>query len=498
MSDDVMLGNGRWEMNEKERSTLPHSTSRSCNCERPLHAPDTFEFKMKEKKTQNWRLSEFLLSVLLFRVSIVDGFAPRHRFAQARSPAVRDSLPPMEPKNKHVCLRPSSHMSSNTQVAAMIDASNNWGNIAGLSGAAAAGQILGKRTKIGKLLGPPVSAMAISFTLASVGVLSPGGTAASKFLQLLSLNLATPLVLLGADLRDCVSRCGPLLPSFLSAVVATIVACLVGWHFSSSMMTAALGHEGLIIAAALMAKNIGGGLNYIAVTQALSASPQAVAAGLCIDNIFALIYFPATNALGSGLSDVFSKSNTEEDNDSEKDSMTVDVQKVTLALFISSALLSMSEKIGGYSGMLPICSLVTVLFASLAPRPLIGSLQHTSEVLGTCFLYLFFSTAGAPGIKVADSVKASIVPLGTFLAFLYSIHGLILWGLNHFWGETCAPFAPQRLLVASSSAIGGPATSVALAKANEWKSLEVPAMLVGNIGYAIASGLGLAFYSFLK
>ena len=58
--------------------------------------------------------------------------------------------------------------------------------------------------------------------------------------------------------------------------------------------------------------------------------------------------------------------------------------------------------------------------------------------------------------------------------------------------------APQRLLIASSSAIGGPPTSVALARSVGWKSLEVPALLVGNIGYAISTFIGIAFYYCFK
>jgi uncharacterized membrane protein len=53
-------------------------------------------------------------------------------------------------------------------------------------------------------------------------------------------------------------------------------------------------------------------------------------------------------------------------------------------------------------------------------------------------------------------------------------------------------------LVASSSAIGGPATSVALAQAAGWESLTVPSLIVGNIGYAIASFIGLAYYAIFK
>jgi hypothetical protein len=54
-------------------------------------------------------------------------------------------------------------------------------------------------------------------------------------------------------------------------------------------------------------------------------------------------------------------------------------------------------------------------------------------------------------------------------------------------GKTVPSFVPQRLLVASSAAMDRPVTSVALAQANNWKPLMVPSLLVGNIGYAIAS-----------
>lgn len=165
----------------------------------------------------------------------------------------------------------------------LIKADDSWGNYAALLGTAAASQVLGTRTVVGRLLGPPVSAMALTFFLASIGVLAPGGTAAAKSLQLLALQIATPLILLGADLDDAVSRCGPLLVSFAAASAATLVACLLGWKLAGGLLVEALGpHDGLVLAAALMAKNIGGGINYIAVCQSLQASPLAVAAGLCV------------------------------------------------------------------------------------------------------------------------------------------------------------------------------------------------------------------------
>ena len=298
----------------------------------------------------------------------------------------------------------------------LIGANDHWGNIATLTGTATISQELGKRTRIGKLLGPPVTAMAITFLLASIGVLNPGGTSSAKALQLLALQLATPLILLGADFDDCVSRCGPLLLSFAVASVATIIACIVGWKVSGTMLQSALGaRDGLIIAAALMAKNIGGGINYIAVCKSLSASPAAIAAGLCIDNIFALIYFPATSAIGSGRPDVESSRSLSSSGDHASSNVTnpsakiasssLDVKSVSTVIFLSSLLLWLGERLGGSLGALPICTLLTVLFAMGSPENFMSPLRQPAEILGTVCLYLFFATAG----KYANHVHNSYV-----------------------------------------------------------------------------------------
>lgn len=427
-----------------------------------------------------------------------------------------------------------------------------WGNWAALTGTATAAQFLGTRTSVGKLLGPPVTAMALTFGLATVGILQPGGTPAASALQQLSLQLATPLILLGADLRDAVSRCGPLLLSFIFAACATIAGASLGWTLSGAALQAALGsHDALVIASALLAKNVGGGINYVAVCRSLNASPLAVAAGLCVDNIFALIYFPATSALASGRPDLESSPSSspppqrQDDDDSAKQGKSsetivhdndetsnkinsvISVERATTALFLSASLLWLGERLGGSAGALPLCTVLTVLFASNAPRRWLDPLQPAAECLGVTALYFFFATAGAPGLAVASSVRASLLPLCIFLTSLYAVHGLLLTA-GHLWlgkdnhadnngyggggsstsssnsppssltkkkqSVLAAAFSAQRLLVASSAAIGGPATSVALAQAAGWKSLSVPSLLVGNIGYAVATFCGLAFF----
>lgn len=111
-------------------------------------------------------------------------------------------------------------------------------------------------------MGPPITAMALSFLWATVGVLATGGTAAATALQQLTLHMATPLVLLGADFRNARQRCGPLLVTFVLAAAATVAGSAVGWWCLGDWITASLGGtaDGLKIAAALMARNVGGGM----------------------------------------------------------------------------------------------------------------------------------------------------------------------------------------------------------------------------------------------
>jgi uncharacterized membrane protein len=383
----------------------------------------------------------------------------------------------------------------------LISSDDPWGNWSALAGMATLAQIIGRKTRVGRWLGPPVSAMALTLVLASVGILSPGGTAASQSLQVLSLQLATPFLLMGggANFGTIRQQVGLLLlESFTVASMATLLGCIIGWYVCGNLLTISMGKDGLIVAAALLAKNIGGGINYVAVCRSLSASPEAFAAGLCVDNFFGLLYFPISSILAAGRPDITTINSSEDSlqQHMEPTKSFISIQELTNVLWIGSTLVWLGEKVGGKSSALPMTTLLTILLTTLCPKPYVDSWKPASNLLGNCALYLFFATAGAPGIKLAESVQGALIPLSLFLTFLYSIHGLILITCCK-WRRSSGAYAPQRLLVASSAAIGGPATAAALAEAMGWKSLLVPSLLIGNLGYAIATFLGIAYHRLL-
>jgi len=373
----------------------------------------------------------------------------------------------------------------NSSRSSLISVNDSWGNIAILASIASISHRIGKTTRIGRLLGAPVTAMATAFLLGSIGVLPGGGSPGAKIIQGLSIQLATPLLLLGVNIRECKKRSGPLLLSFLVACIATILGSAVAYPLCSGSLYNSLGLDGLKIAAALMAKNVGGGVNYVAVCKALEASPASIAAGLCVDNIFALLYFPASSALAANRSDIGGCDALSSSNEEEVGSMDAEIISATLT--VAFLVTWIGERVGGHSGALPLATCLTLMFTLIFPN-ISKLIAGTGEALGTSLLYIFFATAGAPGLSIADSARASFIPISIFLTLLYSIHGCVLFlamkiaSLRTVKLPNTSPWLPQRLLVASSAAIGGPATAAALAKSNNWNSLVAPSLIVGNLG----------------
>lgn len=323
------------------------------------------------------------------------------------------------------------------------------------------------------------------------------------------------------------------------------------------MLSSLPGRDGTIIAAALLAKNIGGGINYVAVSSCLGASTESIAAGLCVDNVMALLYFPLTSLLASRYGDCDDDIDESNELDVTADScgddriivddvgdeslssmealshaFTLAAVLTSLGQFINSQLHCLIRGGGGDSDStklnlsLPITTLLAVLFSTYYPPDIFLSATTTrrqrrrkgtegggndnendiaraGQTLGTSLLYLFFATAGAQGWRLKDTIRKSFPAIASFLVILYSVHGCFLWGakrlVTHFNSGKRESFwtkmvEPQRLLIASSAAIGGPATAAALAKSFNWESLLTPSLLVGNVGYAIATFIGLLFY----
>ena len=398
-----------------------------------------------------------------------------------------------------------------------------------LATAGAAGHALGK-TKVGRMLSGPVCAMAITFALTSTNVLPPASHMVSTA-QLFAVQLGTPLLLFSADLRAVGRRAGRLLPAFALGTIGTTLGALVGLHLCSAPLIAAFGVDGIKAATALAAKNIGGGLNFVGVAAALRLSPGAFAAALAVDNVMALLYFPLCTWIGRQESDpcderdescevsiipptngggesvvTSSSSSSGEDvmprsvDDDEQDAVGVQTAALSVALLVAASSRAIAARVApGFD--LPIATAITVAAATAAPRAL-APLTRIGNELGTTCLFLFFATAGWTGGALGSALLTGGPPLLAFLTTLYAVHLAVVLGVGALL-RRAAPnsevvkrcLALPQLLIASNANIGGPATASALAVGSGWSSLVAPALLVGNLGYAIATPMGLLLHA---
>jgi hypothetical protein len=85
------------------------------------------------------------------------------------------------------------------------------------------------RTRVGKALSGPVSAMLFGALAANLGVLPPPGAHYSK-IQTLVVSLATPCLLFGADLRTVLRATGTLSFAFLVGSAAVALASLIAFY----------------------------------------------------------------------------------------------------------------------------------------------------------------------------------------------------------------------------------------------------------------------------
>ena len=140
-----------------------------------------------------------------------------------------------------------------------------------------------------KLGGAPLISTLCALVLANTGVIphsAPAFAVVNKFI----LPLAIPLLLFTADLKRVMTCTGRVLWAFCVGTVGTALGSMLAF---SIVPMSGLGEHAWTMAAALMARHVGGAVNYVAVAGILDIPPNLVAAGLAADNPMTAVYFSA-------------------------------------------------------------------------------------------------------------------------------------------------------------------------------------------------------------
>lgn len=350
------------------------------------------------------------------------------------------------------------------------------------------GGLFGARTPLGRALTGPVCAMSFGVCVAAAGGPVPG--AVLRRLQFIAVTLATPLLLLSCNLKEL--RGAParrLLGAFSLGALCTVCAALLSALLLRPRLIATMGSWGTAsqAIAALTSKNIGSGINFVAVAQALHMKPLIVAASLAVDSAVGVVYFPLAASLTPKNTEATEVVTTETTRLPSSPWGLTDCAS-TFLVALAIAYLSHQFSPAGYA-----CITSSVLAVLLATLPGAAERWPAGEMLGWPLMYIYFAAAGFTVGAVPGATLLRFSPLIDFGILLYLLHLLLLLAAGRL-------FQLQRpeLLVASSANIGGPATASSLATSKCWERLKRPALIVGTFGNAIASTFGLLFFQVLK
>jgi len=343
--------------------------------------------------------------------------------------------------------------------------------------------------------------MAVALVVCNLGLLpavAPAYATVNKFL----VPLAIPLLLLDANLFKVLTQTGRLLRSFALGSIGTVLGTLVAAWLVPLRNLGVDGKEGWTIAAALASRHIGGAVNFVAVSETLATSAELTAAGIAADNLvvsfyFGLLFWLARHILPEEEEEEGQGGGVAGEGEKEEwvgrarviEAADAPALGYLKALSLSCVLCMVGTWVGegllsGAISSLPIISLLSVTIATLFPRAC-ASITEPAGHLAVILMNLFFSVTGAQG--KLGKVLATAPRLFLFSAVQLFVHLAFLLGAGR--GLFRLPF--KELLIASNANVGGPTTAAAMAGSKKWKSLVLPGILTGILGYASATFIGL-------
>lgn len=377
----------------------------------------------------------------------------------------------------------------------LIPADQPLAVLAALAALATAGFLI-EKTRWGRTLTATVWVIVLAILASNVGVI-PKASPAYDFVFAYATPILIPLFLIKADLRRIFFETGRMTCAFLLAALGTMAGVAV------ALFVLDLGAREPGVAGAFTATYIGGSVNYAAVLDVtgLRADPSFVSAMTAVDNMASALYLgllAAMPAMGWLVKRFAAKdhaaaveTSTDEAGPPTALSLIATLAFALSVVAIADAIVRLGDSLvsgGLFSGYLRyvVITALALIPATAAPR-LMAKLSGGYE-LGLGFAFVFFAAIAAGAD--AQALLASAPILVPTVAIILLVHALVLFGAG-----SALRFSLPELITASNASVLGATTAPALAAAKGWRDLVTPGVLVGVLGYAIGTPLGIAMWA---
>ncbi|HXV73544.1 MAG TPA: DUF819 family protein, partial [Sphingomonadales bacterium] len=344
-----------------------------------------------------------------------------------------------------------------------------------------------ERTRVGRAASAALTALVLGFLLGNLGVL-PAAAPVHNFVWEMLVPLAIPMLLFNADLGRIVRESGRTLAAFVIAAVGTLLGAIAAFYLVP------LPERAADLAGVFAATYIGGGVNFVGVSEALQIPPgPLLLASAAADNILTILYLvfltlaPALRFFRKRYPAGEAPDFDSHASSAKTEPLPLRAARIAAALALSGLIIFAGQKIETAAALpgltILFATLAAVLLATAIPR--LARWLDGSFAFGMFLMLIFFASLGATANVAALIAAAPLILLFAFV--VVAVHALVLFGVGRF-----TRFTLPELVTASNACVLGAATAAALAASQGWKSLVTPGVLLGTLGYAIATFLGVA------
>ena len=334
---------------------------------------------------------------------------------------------------------------------------------------------------------PPMTALLLVVVFANIGIMpaSPD-IAVDELLSGPLLAAAIFLLLLQADLRGILSVGPGLLLAFLAGCLAVTIGA-AGAAFTP-FIAEAIGPFGADVAGMYAGTYTGGAVNFntLAASYGVDRSGLVFLGATAVDNVFTTLWILACGLAASRISQPHPVPMSDAAPTPAPQIVALTAENLAVGIALTLAAVWGGEELGAGFPLVHPLLWTTVLALVAAQTPLSG-LGRRLEPLAILLLYLFIASLGID-VRFAEFSGAAglLGGLAAMVTIILMVHGAAMLAIARL-----TRLDPAGLIVASQAAIGGPPTAIAFAEAMNRHDLRLPAVLLGLLGYAIGTWLGL-------